>query len=294
MHLVANNIKDAWRAGKVASALFLDIQAAFPNTVKECLLHNMKSHPIPFQYIWLFDNMLTNCSTQLHFDNFLSDLIYIHNGMTQGCPLSMILYAYYNTDLIDIAKGKYKLSTGFIDDCAFVTVADTLDSAHHILRDMLEQPNGRFDWSQSHNSPFKLSKLAVMDFARMPRDIASSPLHIDKTNSDRTTTHHIITTTTDYKYLGVIFDPKLNWRAHASKVVAKATKWTQQLWRLARQTGGISPGKIRQLYNTVVVPAFTYVSVVWYVPPFKLGLHFSYKDTSLSSRTSFPVHNWRT
>ena len=43
MHLIAQKIKDAWQAKKVASILFLDIQAAFPNTVKERLLHNMKS-----------------------------------------------------------------------------------------------------------------------------------------------------------------------------------------------------------------------------------------------------------
>ena len=43
MHLIAQKIKDTWRAKKVALILFLDIQAAFPNTVKERLLHNMKS-----------------------------------------------------------------------------------------------------------------------------------------------------------------------------------------------------------------------------------------------------------
>ena len=49
------------------------------------------------------------------------------------------------------------------------------------------------------------------------------------------------------------------------------TKWTQQLWRLAKLTGGIPPGKTHQLYNTVAVPAFTYTSDVWYIPPFKLA-----------------------
>ena len=83
-----------------------------------------------------------------------------------------------------------------------------------------------------------------MDFARTPRDIATSPLHIEKVNPDDSTTLHNIDTVTDYKYLGVVFDPKLNWTAHISKITAKATKWTQQLWRLARQTGGIPPGKI--------------------------------------------------
>ena len=108
--------------------------------------------------------------------------------------------------------------------------------------------------------------MAVMDFARTPRDIATSPLHIEKVNPDDSTTLHNIDTVTDYKYLGVVFDPKLNWTAHISKITAKATKWTQQLWRLAKLTGGIPPGKTCQLYNTVAVLAFTYASDIWFVP----------------------------
>ena len=41
MLLMTHTIKEAWRSKKVASALFLDIQGAFPNVVKEVLLHNM-------------------------------------------------------------------------------------------------------------------------------------------------------------------------------------------------------------------------------------------------------------
>ena len=51
----------------------------------------------------------------------------------QGCPLSMLIYAFYNANLIDIVKGKFELSTGFVDDCAFVAVVDTLDEAHKTL-----------------------------------------------------------------------------------------------------------------------------------------------------------------
>ena len=42
MLLVTHKIKDAWRKGKVVVALFLDVQGAFPNTVKEQLVHNMR------------------------------------------------------------------------------------------------------------------------------------------------------------------------------------------------------------------------------------------------------------
>jgi hypothetical protein len=45
--VLTHTIKDAWRVGKVAMALFLNIQGAFPNTVKERLIHNMKLSEFP-------------------------------------------------------------------------------------------------------------------------------------------------------------------------------------------------------------------------------------------------------
>ena len=90
----------------------------------------------------------------------------------------MLLYAYYNADLMDIAKGKSELPTGFMDDCAFVAVADTIDETHVILKNMIEHTNSGLDWSLNHNSPFELSKQAVMNFTRDTQDIATSPLQL--------------------------------------------------------------------------------------------------------------------
>ena len=180
MHLVISKIKDAWHVGRVAAALFLDIQATFPNMVKGHLLHNLRSRRVLTIYVNLIANMLTSCQTHLWFDNFMSDPIYISNGTTQGCPVSMLIYSFYNVDLIDIAKGKPELSTGFVDDCAFVAVADALDEAHDLLKNMMDHPNGRHNWSHDHNSPFKIMKLAVMDFTRTQNNTATSPLVIEK------------------------------------------------------------------------------------------------------------------
>ena len=218
MHLIAHKVKSAWWNQKVAAALFLDIQAAFPNTVKDHLLHNIKTCQVLTAYIKLFDRMLSNHTTQLCFNDFLSDPIQINNVTTQGCPLSMLLYAFYNADLIDIAKGKNKLSMGFVDNCAFVAVADTLDKAHAILKDMMEHTGGGLEWSHSHNLPFELSKLAIMDFAHTRNNAPTVPLTIDRTDSDGTLTSHSIAAVDTYKYLRVVFDPKLKWWAHILKL----------------------------------------------------------------------------
>ncbi|THH12953.1 hypothetical protein EUX98_g9772, partial [Antrodiella citrinella] len=91
-------IKDAWSKNKVAAALCLDVQAAFPNTVKEVLLHNMRMHRVPTNYVRFVENKLTNRTTSLHFDDFTSDQIPTINGTTQGCPGAMEEYKYYNAD----------------------------------------------------------------------------------------------------------------------------------------------------------------------------------------------------
>ena len=284
MHVVAHRIKDAWRAGKVASALFLDVQGAFPNTVKDQLIHNMKMRRVPLCYTKLIDRMLTDRQTRLHFDDFISDPINIINGTTQGCPLSMLLYSFYNAPLIDSTQNSNEASLGFVDDSMFLAVADTIDEAHTILRDMMERPNGGFDWSLTHNSPFELSKLALMDFPRTPQDRASTNLTITRRNANDTTTSQTVNSVTSYKYLGVLFDPKLRWTAHCAKVTASATWWSFQIARLSRISGGMPPNRVRQLYNTVAVPAFTYAADVWYT-----GIHKP--SDSPKSRGSIAVTN---
>jgi len=47
MHLLANTIKVSWRKGKVTSALFLDIEGAFPNAVPSRLEHNLRKRQVP-------------------------------------------------------------------------------------------------------------------------------------------------------------------------------------------------------------------------------------------------------
>ena len=86
MHLLVQKIHDAWRTKKVAAVLFLDVQAAFPNTVKERLLHNLRKRRVPNVYVNLFSRMLTNRRTQLLFDDFVSEPMDIANGTTQGSP----------------------------------------------------------------------------------------------------------------------------------------------------------------------------------------------------------------
>ena len=58
---------------------------------------------MPEVYIVYMKNLLTDRKTRLKFDDHTSSWFKIDNGIGQGDPLSMILYLYYNADLLDVA-----------------------------------------------------------------------------------------------------------------------------------------------------------------------------------------------
>ncbi|KJA13046.1 hypothetical protein HYPSUDRAFT_115913, partial [Hypholoma sublateritium FD-334 SS-4] len=59
----------------------------------------------------------------LKFDDYVSELIWITNGIGQGDPLSMILYIIYNADLLELAEGPNEESLGFVDDAMAIAIA---------------------------------------------------------------------------------------------------------------------------------------------------------------------------
>jgi len=262
MHMVTSRVKDAWRAGKVATALFLDVQGTFPNTVKAQLIHNMRVHGVPHRYTNLIENMLTSRKTHLKFDDCILPPFSINNGMTQDCPLSMILYAFYNAPLVENTLHKHESSYSFVDDCLYLAIADTLPETHSAVKDMIERQGGGFTWSTFHNSPFELSKLALMNFPCSHHGVAPPDLILTYTNSNCSVTNQSIDTVPTYKYLGVVFDSQLRWSAHHHKVITNATWWSLQIARLSRISGGMPPRRLCQLYNTVAVPAFIYAADV--------------------------------
>jgi len=134
----------------------------------------------------------------------MSECLQIDNGIRQGDPLSMTLYQFYNTDLLDIPRNADKDAIVYIDDALMLVVADTFNEAHQVLADMMYRKGGVSDWSTLHNLPLEPTKLALIDFAHPNSKKPRMPLQLQ--NIEVKPTDHT-------RYLGVIFDQHLNWKA---------------------------------------------------------------------------------
>ena len=176
--------------------------------------------------------------------------------------MSMILYLFYNSDLLTDVE-RMEMKVGYIDDVNFFVEGPTFNEAYSKLSNMMMRDGGGLDWY----SRFEMSKLTLIGFScrRMqdpvhPRKVIAEPWPSFSLNGT------IIKPAKAHKFVGTIFDQELRWKMQADRVIAKATKWVLASCCLARPAAGIFPHQMRQLYQVVAVPSFTYTTDVWFMP----------------------------
>ena len=243
-------------------ALFLDIEGAFPNAVLSCLEHNLHMHRVPSKIIKFICKMLQGRVTALKFNRYMSEPIQIDNGIGQGDLLSMGMYQYYNTDLIDIPRELGELVIAYVDDSVMIAIANSFPEVHEKLLSMITRTGGVAEWSSLHNSLLEYSKLTLVDFAHRQSPKRRSPLHLLQIT---------IQPTKSTRYLGVIFDQHLNWEEQHTCAEGNRTKWAMQIRRLAKPTWGLTPGNARWLYISIAIPQILYMIDVWSVLPYTNG-----------------------
>jgi hypothetical protein len=209
VHLLVHKIKDSWRKCQVTAVLFLDIEGAFPNTVTDKLLHSMRKRRLPERLVNFAGLMLENRRTTLRFDDHTSAPIMLDNGIGQGDPLLMALYQYYNADILEIPNSPQESAEAYVDDAILTATAKTFEEAHEILVEMMTRSGGMVEWSKSHNSSIKYSKLALIDFSHHGVKKPRPPLTLPSITIDPSP---------HAKYLSIILDQYLNWAPQLMQV----------------------------------------------------------------------------
>ena len=258
VHLLVHKIKNAWRQGEVSSVLFLDVEGAFPNAVPARLVHNLRKRRIPHRYTDFVAGMLEGRVTSLKFDDHVSNAISIDNRIGQGDPLSMVLYQFYNADILDVPSQKCEAAIAYVDDALIMATAKDFAATHRMLSEMMTREGGIYAWSNTHNSPLEHSKLALIDFAHRNNRKERPSLTLPTT---------ALMPSESTKYLGIVIDQHLNWKAQHAHAIEKGSKWASQIRRIARPSWGITPRYVRHLYIGVALPRILYGADIWCGPP---------------------------
>ncbi|KAI7944162.1 hypothetical protein MJO28_011690 [Puccinia striiformis f. sp. tritici] len=245
-------IRKKWQEKKVVSALFLDVKSAYPSVIKERLIDTLIKHDIPSYLAAIIQSLLSDRSTSLRMDDYLSPSFDLHCGLPQGSPLSPILYIIYNSDLLinnSLDLKQNKISLGFIDDVTHFVAEKHLEDG---IRELEEEGNRSLRWGKKNNTIFDKKKANFMIFTC--RSVNIRPL-----NFGDLLLHH----SKSVKYLGIILDPRLSFRLHLKKVEKCGKNTSEQLSRISRCSFGVGLQQSKNLIISVLRSRVLYGSIIW-------------------------------
>lgn len=167
LHALTAYIKNTWQKRQVVTALFLNVKGAFPSIVVSKLLHNMRMKGVPKIYTDWIQQKLSHRKTTINFDDFQSKPFQIHSGVDQGCPLSILLYQYYNATLVKLTNpANTKYLGGYIDNIVLAATGKTFAKSNTKVTQMITRQGGANEWATTHESQFAPKKIANIGFTR--------------------------------------------------------------------------------------------------------------------------------
>lgn len=249
--LLASQIQLAFNKKQNVISTFLDVSGAYDSVLIDLLYNKMNSLNIPS----MISNFLCNLFSFkiMHFfHNGSAKLIrYSYFGLPQGSCLSPFLYNLFTSDMYCIIpNGCFFLQ--FADD----NVISISGKSSEIIRHFMQLSLDNIEiWAHENGFTFSVSKTKFILFSRM-RSITNVNLFLNGCEIEQVN---------DYKYLGIWFDSKLNWKSHIQYIQKVCFKRINFLRTITGTWWGAHPSDMITLYTTTIrsvmeYGCFTFVS----------------------------------
>ena len=172
--------------------------------------------------------------------------------MPQGSILGPLLFIITTNDITEALK-EYKISI-YADDMQILISGTDINEMQIKLEKAIETANNYYNENSLLCNP---TKTEIILFGTEQQLKKKNKLQITVQGE---TESKLLTGEKHLKILGVFLDQHLNWNKHISSVKQKATNRIRMLHRINHC---LPRKQQRILYNSLVVPYFSYADIIW-------------------------------
>ena len=244
---IIDSIQRGFQAKKHTLAVFLDLKNAFDKVNKTALL--IKIHKAGFRgrMANFIKNFLKDRTFQVRCGNTYSPTFNQDHGLPQGSVISPTLFLIMINDLIENIRDPAVKFSIYADDVAFWTTHHNITEARSIIYSTLLEISNWFNNWGLVISPGKSAAL-IFNPPRILRD-TPRPLSINGIN---------IPYVTEYKYLGVTLDHRLNFNKHFEDITQRCARRINILRCIAGKDWGADRQTLFRLYTSIIRPILDY------------------------------------
>jgi len=204
---IVNNIQCAIEANEYSCGIFLDLSKAFDTVNHQILLTKLNHYGIFGTAGNWFLSYLSNRKQFVTIGNIKSEILTVNCGVPQGSVLGPTLFLLYINDLINTSKLlSFHL---FADDSNLFYSHKNLNELQAIMNVELESI---YSWLCANKLSLNIDKSNVIIFHTPQKKVHGISICINNVPLKQVN---------ELKYLGVMLDSNINWKAHVSYISCK-------------------------------------------------------------------------
>lgn len=243
---------------KATVALYLDLAKAFDTVNHKILIRKLVNAGIRGSVIRWLMSYLENRKHRVKIKNARSSELTLEIGVPQGSVLGPLLFIVYINDLFSLPL--WAEIMGFADDTSLLYSAAT---AGEVMVQFEHDMGLLLPWFRKNFLHLNTGKCKKIIYGyKTPVWARSIEMKIND---------EVIEEVTEYKYLGLVFDPKLTWTKHSIYVQSKLRKINYLFYHLQKH---MSTPHLKRLYVPLYESVFSYGIVHWgacrHIKPIKI------------------------
>jgi hypothetical protein len=231
-------------------AIFFDLEKAYDTTWKHGILMDLKKAGLKGHLPRFIQNFLEDRTFRIRINSTFSDTYKQEAGVPQGSILSTTLFNMKINDIVKCCSTSTECFL-YVDDFVICYRSTNMTIIERQLQNAL---NKLQSWADQNGFKFSRAKTTCIHFCHKRK------LHLDPQLSLGGTQIPVVPET---RFLGVIFDKKLNFKAHIKYIKDKCLKALNLIKVVANTRWGADQDTLLKLYRALVRSKLDYGSYVY-------------------------------